>query len=603
MLLAPVFVGWVMAVASSQGPQLPATGTEIIDPNALATAPVYGLERTDSVATLYDLSGPVAGRVLRVKVQKGSTETNATQLTIPTKVAVKQGDTLVATFLVRGKNASGGPSHLEFLFEKATEPWTKSIIKDIDTTDKWTQVRVPFAAADSYAAGTAMASFRFAFGPQLVELWGPRVTDYGTTISLEDATEAILDDTPVGPVDVTIDAEHPMQTMLGFGGDFCQARYGSTEVIDSVGTYALGHLDVRHARVGLPLNYWEPKPGEFHDDAQAAASMQLLGMLAKRGIPTVVSIWEAPGWLLGGSPEQSGRVLPPEKYADCIDAIVRYLTLARDKYGAKIDYLTFNEPDYGVNFKFTSETMRNFVRQAGPKIAAAGLKTKFLVGDTGGGANYVAYASPILSDPTIADYLGPISFHCWDVLTSTAGQYEAIAALGKRFRKPVWCLEAGHDADLWRKPAPWDKWQNALGLAEAYIKTLSLSGAELMDYWTYEDNYPLVDKASGMPYLAFDVLKAMEGVFGAGATVLNGSCGGSELQALAAKTRTGVLAVLLVNPSGPGKAGIKLAPGARYRISTFTRKGKEESEEVADSDGKVVVAVPTRSVCAVVPAP
>ena len=107
----------------------------------------------------------------------------------------------------------------------------------------------------------------------------------------------------------------------------------------------------------------------------------------------------------------------------------------------------------------------------------------------------VAFDTPLLEDPSIAPYLGPIAFHCWDVLSASDASYTAIADLGKRFKKPVWCLEAGHDAQLWQMKDPWATWDNALRTAMAYEKTIRLSGATVMDYWTLQDNYPVVDNS------------------------------------------------------------------------------------------------------------
>ena len=581
--------------------QLPAGGISVLAQGALFTTPVGGLEQTDATSEVIDISGQGFTRALRVKVRKASTETNATQLTIPISAKVTVGDTLLATFWVRGQAASSGPGRVEFLFEKTTDPWTKSVIQDASASQTWHRFQVPFSATQSYAPGEAMASFRFAFGSQLVELGGIDVTDFGTTQSLESMIEAILAESPIVTVPVAFEVQYPLQTMLGFGGDFCQARYGSTDAMDVVGKYVLDHLNVVHARIGLPLNYWAPKEGEYHDDAQAAASFGTLALMQKRRIPTVLSIWEPAEWLLGGSPEQAGRVLPKEKYGACIEAIGHYLVVARDKYGAKVDFISFNEPDYGVNFKFTPDTMRDFIRQAGPRFAELGLTTKFLVGDTSGGASFAAYATPILEDSSIAAYLGPISFHCWDVLSAPDGQYENIKAVGKKFGKPIWCLEAGHDAGLWQAPNPWGTWDNALRTARAYAKTLRLSGASLMDYWTYQDNYPIVDKNGPTPYPVFGVIQQMETVFSPGARVVQAPIGNPDLEALGTVDSKGALSVLLVNSGGPGKALLSgFASNSGVNIITSVRSGATRVHAITSAAGTLAVPLPMRAVVTVV---
>jgi hypothetical protein len=498
-------------------------GTVVVAPGTLSTTAVYGLPNTHSSSQL--ISSDIGDRpspALRVQVREASSEFNATQLGLESSTPVKAGDTMLATFLVRGTRAKG-LAHIRFLFSQTTDPWTKSIVRDFDVTPKWQVIRVPFTASIDYPSGEGMALFYFAFGPQTIELTGPNggpeVEDLGNSIGFEALTEQLQ--SPQGSVRISFDKKHPQQTMMGLGGDFPHARYGGKESLDSVGEYVISHLRVAHARVGLPLNYWAPSLGQYQLEGPAQASMETLEEMSKRHIPTVLSIWEGPTWMLPGKPEQSERELPKDQYDACIDAISQYLLTAKSKFGVTVDNLSFNEPDSGVRFKFTSKTMRDFIRRAGPRFAAVRLKTKFLVGDTGGGTSLVDFATPILEDPTITDYLGPIAFHCWDALGASDAQYEAIRQLGERFKKPVLCLETGHDSGLWRAQGnPFSTWDNALRTAMAYEKTLQLTGASVMDYWTYEDNYPLVDHKNNARYPIFDVIEQMQAVFAPGKSFL-----------------------------------------------------------------------------------
>lgn len=563
--------------------------------------PVGGLERTGATANVVSVSRNRGfGEALRVIIGRSSTETNATQLTLPILGKVEAGDALMASLWVRGHRKDGKPGRIELLFEKSTSPWTKSVTAGIVAGDAWREIAVPFRAIEGYAAGEAMLSLRFAFGPQTVEVANVGLANLGKR-SLESLVETAASRQAVGTVIVTLNPKATRQTMLGFGGNFCQPRYGSTVAMDAVGAYALSNLKVAHARVGLPLEKWNPEPGVFHDDAQAGASLQILRTMAKRRIPTVLSIWEGPRWMLGGSPEESGRVLDGSKYDACIDAIVRYLVLARDKYGAKVDYLSFNEPDYGVNFKFTPATMAAFIRGAGPRLRDAGLVTKFLVGDTAGGSQAVAFDEPLLSDPSIAPFLGPISFHCWDVLSASEDAYTAIASLGARFKKPVWCLEAGHDAQLWQAKDPWGSWENALRTAMAYEKTLRLAQPSVMDYWTYQDNYPLIDKNGPKPYPVFHVMRQMEDVFRPGVRVVATAVGSPDVQALGTVSAKRT-AILLVNPAGGGKTVLRGLPAHReVRVITSDRKSQLRATRArTDARGSVTISLPMRSVVTVV---
>lgn len=581
--------------------QEPKGGRPVLPADALLTTPVQGLQSTNATANLIDASGNGFSTALQVIVRKDSAETNATQLTIPISAPMKAGDTLLATFWLRAERDT---AHIRLLFEMTTSPWTKSVIFDARAGKAWRRFQVPFAAADSYSAGQAMVSFRFAFGPQSVELGGIDVTDFGTSQSLDSLANSLLARSTLGTVSVNFDTKHPHQKMVGLGGDFCQARYGSTEAMDVVGNYVLSHLPVDHARVGLPLNYWEPKQGEDHDDAQAAASFQTLVLLAKRKIPIVMSIWNGPQWLVGVRPDQSGAVLPPSQYGPCIDAIARYLVHARDKYGVQVDEISFNEPEEGVNLKFTPQTMVDFIRLAGPVFKNLGLKTKFLVGDNGGGSEAVAFDTPILEEPSVREYLGPISFHCWDAMNVNDAEYESIRALGAKFGKPIWCLECGYDAGLWRKSGnPFSTWDNALNDALAYEKTICLSGASVMDYWTYQDNYPIVDKTGPTPYPSLGVIRQLEAVFAPRQKVVIAQSGSPDLRALGTIDSKGTLSVLLINSVGSGKAVVNgFRPNTLVQVLTRDQWAGKSSVAKTTSSGTLTVALPTRSVSTIVPA-
>jgi O-glycosyl hydrolase len=582
----------------------PAGVAKVLVDDALLVTPVGGLEATLSTAEIVDVAGPGFSKALRVTIGQSSVETNATQLTALNAEPIRAGDILFVSFWVRGKSASGRPARIEFLFEKSTSPWTKSFSQSATagTDGGWKQFMGAFASAGDYAPGQAMASFRMAFGAQTVELAGLSLVNYRKSKSLDELIATAMGSTPLGAVTATVQTGRPKQTMLGFGGNFCQPRYGSTEPMDKVGEYVLNNLNVVHARIGLPLEKWNPEPGVFRHDAQTRASLLALQMMHRRRIPTVVSVWEGPGWMLGGQPEQQGRTLPLDRYDECVDAITRYLLLAKKEYGVEVGYFSFNEPDYGVNFKFTPAQMASFVRLTGASFAKAGLKTKFLTADTANGANLADYALPLLEDKSLAPYLGPIAFHSWDALGASDEAYEKIAELGKRFNKPVWCLEAGHDAQLWQAKDPWGTWSNAFRLAMAYERTIRLSGATLMDYWTYQDNYTLINPQTLKPHPAFTVMKQMEQVFLSKSRVVPVQTNSEELRAIGTVgPKPGQFGVLLVNPIGEGSVKLKGLP-KNAKVTLTINNGvivNRKTQVRTNSGGELSIELPVQSVVTV----
>lgn len=516
---------------------------------------------------------------------------------------------MLASFWLRGRSADGrSPGVVEFLFERSTDPWTKSVFQTVaaPTDGGWKRAIVAFEAAESYAPSEAMASIRFAQQPQTVEVADLVVLDYGSSTTVEKLQAFAAEAHPLGRVSVALDRTKRLQTMRGLGGNFCQPRYGSTEPMDAVGRYVLDHLRVAHARIGLPLNHWTPVEGSFQDDAQAKATFLALQEMKRRGIPSMVSVWEGPQWMLGGRAEQSGRTLRPEMVPRCIEAIAQYLVVARDRYGVEVPFFSFNEPDYGVNFKFTPHQMVDFIRAAGKRFKELGLKTKFIVADTANGANLHDYAKPILEEASIAEFLGPIGFHSWDGLGAPEAAYRKIAELGRRHNKEVWCLEAGWDAQLWQQRNPWGSWTNALQLARVYVRTVRLTGATLMDYWTYQDNYPLVDQQGSRPYPSFAVIRQLEGVLAPGSSVVSCSSPNEELQALAtvgpAANRLGIV---LANSAGKGVVNLSgLPPRVDVTVETSDSAGQRRSTKArTDSAGRLSIAMPARSVVTAVVRP
>ncbi len=564
---------------------------EIVIPStAIFTTEISGLARTGAIRE-------VVGNVLRVSIKRDSAETNATQLSLPNARAVKKGDVLLARFEVRGKTAAGTTGRVEFYFEKATSPWTKSVVQAVSTRPKeWKHIEVPFKSIANYAPAEVMASLRFAFGPQTVELRNFSISNFHDSKDLDALQREVRDRNRIGEVSINVNASHTMQRMIGLGGNFTKPRYGETKAMDAVGEAALTGLPVRIARTGLPLNHFAPSRNKIVDDqGPALASFQALQRLARLKVPIVSSVWEGADWLLPGEREKGGKILPSANYSICADLIVRYLTTARDRFGVTVDYFSFNEPDLGINFKFSGAEMAKFIGVLGPKLRAAKLPTKFIVGDTASGRPSARYSTEILSDKSIAGYLGPIGFHCWDALSASYADYRSIAAVGNRFGKEIWCLEAGHDAQLWQANNPWPTWQNAIRTAQAYLRTVNLTGCSTLAYWTYQNDYPIVSADGKTKYPVFHVLSEMSKVLDRGTTVIESMCQAEELQVVATKIGRNI-SLMGVNTIGGGVASISgFPPTTKLTVLMRTESGVITQTLRSNSDGKVRVTLPSSS--------
>lgn len=573
--------------------------TDVIAPDAHLLQPVGGLENTGAEYGLVPVEGQPFKQAFRVVIKRTSADTNATQLTLNTSAPVKATDTLLARFWIRGQQGPK-PARMELLFEKSSSPWGKSMSRMVYSSgspSKWRLAEIPFTSGTAYGPGEAMLSFRLAFGPQTVEIGGVRLLNLGTT-PLDSVFDLLAAQRKPDPVAIQVNRRDLRQTLAGLGGNFCQPRYGETRAMDPVGERLLQTLKVTGARVGIPLNNWAPEPNLYSQENQALASFQAIKLLKAKNIPVIASVWEPPRWMLPGQPEEQGQSLHADKWDACIEAIGEYLRTAKEYFGASPDYFSFNEPDYGVNVKMSPQEQARFIRDASKAWAAKGIKVKFLIGDTASGTNLAPYVEHLMAQRDLLPHLGPIAYHTWDALGAPDDTYENIARLGRQHKKAIWATEAGHDAQLWQKPNPWASWENALGLVRAYSRSYRLSGAERLDYWTYQDNYTLLDPKTLAPHSAFNAMKLMEAVFAPGRKLAWSKSDGQGVEHAATLSGNGrQMMVLLSNEAGAVPVQLSgLLPSRSFRVSLTGPNRSASTRAVrSDSQGRLTLPLPTRA--------
>lgn len=99
--------------------------------------------------------------------------------------AVTQGDTVLAVFYARTLSAapSLGAGYVTLDVERNGSPYTKSTVTPLVLTDGWKRYEVPFRMAESYGAGGAYSiQFWITFGPQVIQLGGVSVVNYGQNV-------------------------------------------------------------------------------------------------------------------------------------------------------------------------------------------------------------------------------------------------------------------------------------------------------------------------------------------------------------------------------------------------------------------------------------
>jgi len=107
------------------------------------------------------------------------------QMTTPTKVALQKDDVLLASFYVRvEKEQESGGGETEFVFELASEPYTKSVSYPVPLTRDWRKVYVRFRAAADYAPGQAQLIFRLGYAPETIQIGGITVESFAKNVLL-----------------------------------------------------------------------------------------------------------------------------------------------------------------------------------------------------------------------------------------------------------------------------------------------------------------------------------------------------------------------------------------------------------------------------------
>lgn len=105
----------------------------------------------------------------------------AGQLVVPVEKAITAGALLHVSFWVRCEKAGDtGDCLTEYVFERASEPWEKSVTFPVHADGAWAQKSEFFSVIESYAAGVAHMVFRLGYAGQTIAIGGIEVESIGT---------------------------------------------------------------------------------------------------------------------------------------------------------------------------------------------------------------------------------------------------------------------------------------------------------------------------------------------------------------------------------------------------------------------------------------
>ncbi len=305
------------------------------------------------------------------------------------------------------------------------------------------------------------------------------------------------------------------QVIQSMGGNYCQANY-TDHAWDAIGEETLREFHPSHVRVALPMklrnmDFEDYRGGNFIKQALVIEVLESLKRMKNEfGVQNfTISVWNVPDELVVDPSKSKQRVIKPEVYDEVIQMLVDFLLIAKNEYGVEVDQFSFNESDGGFQIIFSPEATIAFVKKAGKKFEEAGLKTKFLWGDTARTKGTVEFATQIMYDPEIWKYLGPLCFHSWASEGIKDNEFERIAALAKAWNNKVWCAELGCCVDAHKVKDFLKSYDYGIRVAKITHRTFKYAEAEVSLYWTWQKGFGIMSEDLLEKYPSYFVTRHM----------------------------------------------------------------------------------------------
>lgn len=397
--------------------------------------------------------------------------------------------------------------------------------------------------------------------------------------------------TPPQPV-VKIFPKKKKQKIISIGGNYCQANY-KEDAWDMVGQKTLVDFKPSHVRVAIPLqfkgvDYTIYKGKRILKQATVISLVKAMRRMKERyGVVSfTLSVWRVADELVENPEAYNKRRIKPAAYSEVIDMVEAFL-LEIKKHGIDVDYFSFNESNGGYMTLFTEEETIAFFKLAGPRFKQAGLKTKFLWGDTSSTKTTVDFAAAIAADPEIVQYLGPLSFHSWWSESLPNSEFERIAALAQKWNRPVWCTELGHDAVAHKTKDYAKNWNYAFRFAKISNRVFRYSGAEVSMFWTWQNNYEIMSADTQTKYPVYYITKHHT-EFWNNVQVVESQCSEKDILSLAGLNQDNKMVLQLVNlKNEPVSLHLEQIPETQARLITTTEANLWEDKQINIAGGRI----------------
>ena len=354
-------------------------------------------------------------------------------------------------------------------------------------------------------------------------------------------------------VNIKVFPEIKKQLIGSIGGNYCQANY-SAHAADEIGWETLREFRPTHVRIALPMRLRGMKLEEYRGEKYTQQTLvievldELKRMKTEFGVKNfTISVWDVPDEFIADPSRESQRVILPEAYNEVIQMLTDFFLKAKNEYGVEIDQFSFNESDGGYQIIFSPEATIAFIKKAGQKFEAAGLKTKFLLADTAQTKGTVEFATQIMADPSIWKYLGPLCFHSWWSEDIPDSEFERVAAFGKAWNKEVWCSELGFDAMAWKIKDMNKSWDYGLRYAKISNRMMKFAEVEVSLYWTWQRNYEIMSADLQEKYPSYYVTRHLSDYLNTGTQIVSTSSSDPEILVIGGIQANGKRILQLIN--------------------------------------------------------
>jgi len=125
----------------------------------------------------------------------------------------------------------------------------------------------------------------------------------------------------------------------------------------------------------------------------------------------------------------------PQEYVEWALSILKRW---RDQSVEPPFYSIKNEPGYSRGGILSKEYLKTVIKLLGPKLRAAGLRTKFVITDDLNAAEAYERCSYILQDPDARQYVGALAYHLYG---GSSTDKNDMKDLGQKYKLPIWMTE------------------------------------------------------------------------------------------------------------------------------------------------------------------